>query len=85
MRARLQQEFDLTVRRVLDVTGEGELLQRSPVLRRSIQLRNPYVDPLSYLQVRLMAQRRAGTLDGDGQRALLLTIQGIAAGMRNTG
>ncbi len=85
IRERFSEEFQRTVRSILEITGESELLERSPVLRRSIRLRNPYVDPLSYLQVRLLALRRNSQLDRDGERALLLTIQGIAAGMRNTG
>lgn len=85
IRERLNEEFHRTVRSILEITGEGELLERSPVLRRSIRLRNPYVDPLSYLQVRLLDLKRTSELDRDGERALLLTIQGIAAGMRNTG
>ena len=85
VRRRLAGEFERTQRLVLEITEERELLERSHVLRRSIQLRNPYVDPLSCLQVRLLADKRRGALDPDGERALLLTIQGIAAGMRNTG
>jgi phosphoenolpyruvate carboxylase len=73
------------VQTVLEISGEQNLLERSQVLRRSIRLRNPYVDPLSYLQVRLLAQQRRRELDIDGERALLLTMHGIAAGMRNTG
>ncbi|MGH9527283.1 MAG: phosphoenolpyruvate carboxylase, partial [Terriglobales bacterium] len=80
-----EQEFDRAVAGILAVTGERELLARSPVLARSIRLRNPYVDPLSLLQVGLLARERDGGLDEAGQRALLLTMQGIAAGMRNTG
>jgi phosphoenolpyruvate carboxylase len=82
---RLQSEFERAVHGVLQITGEAQLLQRSSVLRRSIRLRNPYVDPLSYLQVRLLAEKRRGELEADGDRALLLTMHGIAAGMRNTG
>ncbi|MGH9489017.1 MAG: phosphoenolpyruvate carboxylase [Terriglobales bacterium] len=80
-----EREFDRAVAGILAVTGERELLARSPVLARSIRLRNPYVDPLSLLQVGLLARERDGGLDEAGQRALLLTMQGIAAGMRNTG
>lgn len=89
-----EQEFGRAVRGVLAVTGEPQLLARSPVLSRSIRLRNPYVDPLSLLQAGLLARQRRsrpadgnspGGLDPQSQRALLLTMQGIAAGMRNTG
>jgi len=82
---RLKQEFERTVAAVLAITGEKTLLQKAPVLSRSIRLRNPYVDPLSYLQVRLLAERRDEKLSPEGERALLLTMQGVAAGMRNTG
>jgi phosphoenolpyruvate carboxylase len=71
---------------VLLVTREEALLDRAPVLRRSIAVRNPYVDPMSYLQVELLGRRRAGGSDAERLLdAALLTINGIAAGMRNTG
>jgi phosphoenolpyruvate carboxylase len=71
---------------LLLVTGEKQLLESSPVLQRSIAVRNPYVDPMSYLQVELLARLR-GQEDADEELlyAILLTINGIAAGMRNTG
>jgi phosphoenolpyruvate carboxylase len=65
------------------------LLDNSPVLQRSIAVRNPYVDPMSYLQVELLARKRAGQASAQEREkllyAILLTINGIAAGMRNTG
>jgi phosphoenolpyruvate carboxylase len=68
---------------VLAVTGHGELIESNPVLRRSIDVRNPYVDPINLVQVELLRRLRAGD---DGVRAALnVTINGIAAGMRNTG
>ncbi len=69
------------------IIGEKQLLARNPVLRRSIRLRNPYVDPLSYLQTQLLARKHAhgAQLSRLENHALLLTIQGIAAGLRNTG
>jgi phosphoenolpyruvate carboxylase len=85
VQTRLEAEFHKSVATVLEVTGEKTLLQRSPVLRRSIRLRNPYVDPLSYMQVLLLEKKRRSRLDPEGERALLLTMHGIAAGMRNTG
>ena len=72
---------------LLAVTGQERLLEREPLLRASIDRRNPYVDPLSLLQVELLRRSRAAG-DGDGEelaRASLLAINGIAAGMRNTG
>ncbi len=76
---------------VLSVTGQARLLEDNPVLRRSIAVRNPYVDPINLLQVELLRRLRAS--DGNGasaaterlRHALLITINGVAAGMRNTG
>jgi phosphoenolpyruvate carboxylase len=65
------------------IQGTRHLLDGNPALKRSIQLRNPYVDPISFLQVELMRRRIAG--DDRVDRALLLTLNGISAGMRNTG
>jgi phosphoenolpyruvate carboxylase len=74
---------------VLLITGNRELLDDSPVLQRSIRLRNPYVDPLSYIQVSLLRRLRAipeGSRNGDSALdTLLLTISGISSGMLNTG
>jgi phosphoenolpyruvate carboxylase len=83
----LEGEYRRACRAVMRITREGELLESSPVLRRSISVRNPYVDPMSYLQVELLARlRRAKGRERDALRhAVLLTINGIAAGMRNTG
>ncbi len=85
--ARLDEEYERACRAVRIIIGEKQLLARNPVLRRSIRLRNPYVDPLSYLQTQLLARKhaRGGKLSGLENHALLLTIQGIAAGLRNTG
>jgi phosphoenolpyruvate carboxylase len=81
----LEEEFERARRMVLLVTGQRELLEKTPVLKRSIAVRNPYVDPMSYLQVELLARRRAGADDDASLYATLLTINGIAAGLRNTG
>ena len=77
---------------VLEITGHSRLLEENPVLRRSIDVRNPYVDPINMLQVELLRRLRNlenGPGEGDGEdllrRALLVTINGVAAGMRNTG
>lgn len=72
---------------VLRITGERALLDATPTLQRSIAVRNPYVDPLSYLQVELLKRFRAHD-DSDPdvlEHALKLTVNGIAAGMKNTG
>jgi phosphoenolpyruvate carboxylase len=85
----LEDEYRLTCRILLQITGEKRLLENSPVLQRSIAVRNPYVDPMSYLQVELLARKRAGKASAQEREkllyAILLTINGIAAGMRNTG
>jgi phosphoenolpyruvate carboxylase len=81
----LEEEYERTVAAVLAITEQRELLEKTPMLKRSIAVRNPYVDPLSYLQVELLARRRGGRDDERALNATLLTINGIAAGMRNTG
>jgi phosphoenolpyruvate carboxylase len=81
-------EHRLSERMVLSITGLPRLLENSPVLQASIARRNPYVDPLSYLQVELLRRLRshAGSPDeGEIARIVQLTIGGIAAGLRNTG
>ena len=85
---RLEKEYRETRDLLLKVTEQRELLANSPVLRRSIDVRNPYVDPMSYLQVELLARyRRAKTRASQDAYlyAILLSINGIAAGLRNTG
>jgi phosphoenolpyruvate carboxylase len=80
LRARLQRAIE----GILRVTGHGELLESNPVIRRSIDVRNPYVDPLNLVQVELL--RRVREQDDPRTRAaLMVTVNGIAAGMRNTG
>ncbi len=81
----IRTEFDLTVAQVLDVTGESELLGSDPVLLQTLRTREAYLEPLHRLQVDLLARRRAGDDDPLLSRALLLTVNGVAAGMRNTG
>jgi phosphoenolpyruvate carboxylase len=71
---------------VLAITGGSHLLDGYPVLRRSIDVRNPYVDPINLVQIELLRRLRSGG-DGDAQlwHAFMITVNGIAAGMRNTG
>ncbi|HEY0785819.1 MAG TPA: phosphoenolpyruvate carboxylase [Acidobacteriaceae bacterium] len=78
-------EFQRTLRAVLAVTGQQELLESNAVLARSIRLRNPYVDPLSLLQVDLLRRKRAGEDTPEVNRAIAGTINGISAGLRTTG
>ncbi len=80
---RIRAEHALTVQWIRRIQGTRHLLDGNPALKRSIQLRNPYVDPMSFLQVELMRRRTGG--DERVDRALLLTLNGISAGMRNTG
>lgn len=85
----IEQEFLLTKEMILKITGVTEILDNNPGLQESIKQRNPYVDPLSYLQVQLLLElraiREAGQDDPVLLREVLLTINGIAAGLRNTG
>ncbi|WP_019634979.1 phosphoenolpyruvate carboxylase [Actinomadura atramentaria] len=82
-------EYDRTHRLVLAVTGHERLLENRRVLSRAVSLRNPYVDALSHLQLRALASLRAGVSD-EAERArleelLLLSVNGVAAGLQNTG
>ncbi|MCM3634978.1 MULTISPECIES: phosphoenolpyruvate carboxylase [Paenibacillus] len=85
----IEKEFKLTSELILKITNQNEILDNVPVIQESIKLRNPYVDPLSYLQVQLLQELRAiretGNDDQELLREVLLTINGIAAGLRNTG
>jgi phosphoenolpyruvate carboxylase len=82
--AELRGRLERAVARVLDITRHRELLESNPVLRRSIDVRNPYVDPINLLQVELLHRARRDD-DARVNAALLVTVNGIAAGMRNTG
>lgn len=81
---RIRDEYERTVVEVQRLTGTG-ILDRLPVLQRTLSVRDYYLDPINLLQVSLLARRRAGESDPALERALLLTVNGIAAGMRNTG
>jgi len=81
-------EYDLTRRLVLEVTGHDRLLAGRAVLSRAVSLRDPYVDALSHLQLRALAEVRAAANAGERaalERFLLLTVNGVAAGLQNTG
>jgi phosphoenolpyruvate carboxylase len=70
---------------LLTLTGQGALLERQPALARSVKLRLPYIDPLNELQIDLIRRRRAGEADDRIAEGIHLTINGIAAGLRNSG
>jgi phosphoenolpyruvate carboxylase len=81
-------EFERTRRMVLRIVGHHDLLENEQWLQRSIKLRNPYVDPLNYIQVALLRRFRNQTPTDDAarlQQAILLSVNGVAAGLQNTG
>jgi len=83
---RLREEYERTVSWVTRLQGISEPLEREPVLKRSIELRNPYVDPMSLVQVDLLRRwRETGRDDRELERALFTTVRGIARGLLNTG
>ncbi len=86
MGSELRRRYANTVEAIKTLTGRDELLENNPVLRNSINVRNPYVDPINLVQVELLRRLRQDAADSDQiQRAFLITVNGIAAGMRNTG
>ena len=81
-------EFAVTMEEIGLLTGNEELLSSNPVLKRTLEVRDQYLHPISYMQVNLLTRiRELGEeeADEDLKRALLTTINGISAGMRNTG
>ena len=81
----IEKEYEASVSLVLKVTEQRELLERSSTLQRAIRLRNPYVDPMSFLQVDLLERwRKSGREDTEVLQALSASINGIGHGMQNT-
>jgi phosphoenolpyruvate carboxylase len=83
--ARIRDEHALTLRHFLAITRQASLLEDNPTLARSIRHRFPYLDPLNHLQIELLRRFRAGDTEVRTQRAIHLTINGLAAGLRNSG
>src|SRR6202034_231363 len=81
----LEEEFLRSRRMILRITGQRELLGRNRVLARSIRLRNPYVDPMSLIQVELLRRKQQKQKSSELEYPLGATINGIAAGLHNTG
>ena len=83
--ADLRARLDRATQAVLAITGHREPVETTPVLRRSIDVRNPYVDPINLVQIELLARLRQTVDTPELRRAFVVTVNGIAAGMRNTG
>jgi phosphoenolpyruvate carboxylase len=83
---RIEAEHGATVAHLLDITGEAELVASRPLLRRTLEVRDDYLRPMHHLQVELLGRRRrADAPEPELRRALLITVNAIAAGLRNTG
>jgi len=83
--ARISQEWERTTRHLLVISGRDQLLADNPLLARSLRNRLPYMDPLNHLQVELLRRFRAGTTDDSVRQGIMLSINGLAAGLRNSG
>ncbi|MCS7350749.1 MAG: phosphoenolpyruvate carboxylase [Anaerolineae bacterium] len=83
--SQIEREYHRTRRALLRITGLPDLLEDIPWLKRSIQVRNPYVDPLNFIQILLLRRWREQPEAEELREALWLTIQGVAAGLRTTG
>lgn len=85
----LNERFERTTGAIASVSGQDKILDNNPLLQRSITLRNPYVDPMSFMQVELLKRLRNETITNEERKELgdvmALCINGIAAGLRNTG
>jgi phosphoenolpyruvate carboxylase len=82
---RIREEYDLAEAALLRIRDQAHLLDRESVLQRSIRRRNPYVDPLSLIEIELLNRLRENPADEDVVNTLHLAVNGIAGGLRNTG
>ena len=82
---RIRDEWRASIDALLQISGQDRLLQGNPLLERSIQNRFPYLDPLNHIQVELLKQHRQNSDDPKVLRGIQLTINGISAGLRNSG
>jgi phosphoenolpyruvate carboxylase len=83
--SRLRTEWDDSLQALLSISQQKALLEGNPLLARSIRNRFPYIDPLNHVQVELLRRHRAGDTDERVVQGIHLTINGIAAGLRNSG
>jgi phosphoenolpyruvate carboxylase len=82
---RIRAEFEATRGALFEITGAGAFLEANPALARSIRNRFPYLDPLNHLQIELLKRHRAGAADDRVRRGIHISINGLAAGLRNSG
>ncbi len=83
--ADLRDRLRRAIRATLEVSGHEDLLEENQVLRRSINVRNPYVDPINLVQIEVLRRMRCGEADDPLRDAFVVTVNGVAAGMRNAG
>jgi phosphoenolpyruvate carboxylase len=83
--SRLRAEWQASIEALLAIMGQNQLLESNPLLARSIRNRFPYLDPLNHMQIELLKRYRGGDADEDVVTGIHLTINGIAAGLRNSG
>ena len=82
---RIRAEWHASIETLLDIMGQDRLLQSNPLLERSIRNRFPYLDPLNHVQIKLLKEHRSHSVDEQVLRGIQLTINGISAGLRNSG
>jgi phosphoenolpyruvate carboxylase len=86
----IREEYERTKQAILSISGHQSLMELEPITQNAVQLRDPYIDPLNYIQIEMLRRLRA-LPDSNGPEAralrevIILTINGIAAGLKNTG